>query len=204
MRRITVGMFINGLIVKCARPRRCIVTMGVFSLALGALLWTFFFTTNAYGAQEGAYKKYVDPNGRFSFDYPASMRCTQRTADDVSFSHPSASLRIAVLVEARNKEKSPDPQALVESNKKSLSEGAEDAGVLEEGRLPDMPGPQGYLVCSFKDKNGRKVMQLVQYYVARDKIFQMIISDRPQGFLNVEKVIRHIHRSLKIMKPSLD
>ncbi len=196
-------MFIDGLIVMHARQHRRIKIVRVF-MALAAAVCTFLFTALACSAQEGGYKKYVDPRDRFSFDYPASMSCNQITPDDVTFSHPSASLRIAVLVEPRKTEKPLDPQPLLESVKKSLAESAKDAAVLEQGQLPGIPGAQGYLVCTFKDKNGRKVMQLVQYYVAADKMFQMIISDRPQGFLNVEKVIRHIHRSLKIMKPALD
>jgi len=170
---------------------------------LGVLLELEFAHTSLHAAQQG-YEKYVDPARRFSFDYPASMSCNRVTDDEVKFSHPSASLRIAILVEPRQNRKPIDSKALLESFKKNLHDTSKDAAVLEEGRLPDIPGTQSYLVCSFKDKNDRKIMQLVQYYVSKDRMFQMIISDRPQGFLNVEKVIRHVHRSLKIIKPSLD
>lgn len=170
---------------------------------LSALLAGHNLIASSPTTQQG-YKKYIDPAGRFSFDYPAAMRCDPVTADEVKFSHPSASLRIAILVEPRQSRKPLDSDALRESFKKNLQESSKDAVILEEGRLPDLLEVQGYLVCSFKDKNGRKIMQLVQYYVSQDKMFQMIISDRPQGFFNVEKVIRHVHRSLKIMKPSLD
>lgn len=172
-------------------------------LLLAASLGSPSNNTFAYAAQDG-YKKYIDLAGRFSFDYPASMRCNRVTADEVTFSHPSASLRIAVLVEPRQNKKILDPRTLLESLKKNLAEGSKDATILEQGRLPEIPGVQGYFVCTFKDEKGRKVMQLVQYYISLDKMFQMIISDRPQGFMNVEKVIRNVHRSLKILKPSLD
>jgi hypothetical protein len=46
-------------------------------------------------------------------------------------------------------------------------------------------------------------VQLVQYYVTEDRLLQMIISDRPEGFRNLQKVIRQIHQSLRIMKPAL-
>jgi len=201
---ISLAMFVDGVIAMRAGQRRRAIIIGALCLMLAAPLWTFFSTAHASHAQETGYKKYVDPRGRFSFDYPASMRRDQTAADEVKFSHPSASLRIAVFVESRQDKKPVDSQGLMESVKKNLSQVSKDAAILEQGQLPELPGAQGYLVCTFKDKNGRKVMQLVQYYVAADKMFQMIISDRPQGFLNVEKVIRHIHRSLKILKPSLD
>lgn len=153
-------------------------------------------------AQQG-YKKFVDPSGRYALEYPSTMGYESVNADEVKFIHPEASLRITIVVEPRAQKGTIDEQVLLNSLKKNLSENSQDASIVEEGRLPGIPGNQGYFVCSFKDKRGVKVMQLVQYYVSNDKVLQLIISDRPQGFINVEKVIRRIHRSLRILKPDL-
>lgn len=156
----------------------------------------------AHGMQEG-YKKFVDPSGRYALEYPATMHTESVNADEIKFIHPEASLRITIIVQPRAQKGIIDEQALLNSLKQNLAENSQEASIVEEGRLPGMPGKQGYFVCSFKDKRGVKVMQLVQYYVSNDKVLQLIISDRPQGFINVEKVIRRIHRSLKVLKPDL-
>jgi hypothetical protein len=152
--------------------------------------------------QEG-YKKFVDPSGRYALEYPATMRSESANADEVKFVHPEASLRITIIVQPRAQKGIIDEEALLNSLKQNLAENSQEASIVEEGRLPGLPGKQGYFVCSFKDKRGVKVMQLVQYYISNDKVLQLILSDRPQGFINVEKVIRRIHRSLKVLKPDL-
>jgi len=168
-----------------------------------------FLTGNglAYGdarAVDEGYKKFVDPAGRYSIEYPATMHPEMAGTDEVKFSHPQASLRMKIVLEPRTQKGKIDEQSLLNSLKKHLAEDSRDASIVEEGQLPGVPGHQGYFVCLFKDKRGIKAMQLVQYYVSRDKVLQLIISDRPQGFMNVEKVIRRIHRSLKILKPDLN
>ncbi len=175
----------------------------ILLVCLNALLQLSYAQPSSQAAQQG-YNKYVDPGGRFSLDYPSAMTCDQVSADEVKFSHSAASLRIAIIVEPRQDKKPVDSRALIESFKQNLHKNATDSAILEEGSLPHIPEPQGYIVCTYKDKKGRKIMQLVQFYVSKDKMLQMIISDRPQGFFNVEKVIRHVHRSLKIMKPDLN
>ena len=92
---------------------------------------------------------------------------------------------------------------LLEAFKSGLKHSMKDAKILEEGRLKDSNNRNGYIICSFTDRRGMKHVQLVQYYVSGDRLLQMIISDRPEGFRNLEKVIRRIHRSLKVLKPSL-
>jgi hypothetical protein len=172
-----------------------IILLGVYALAVPS-------DNAAHGMQEG-YKKFVDPSGRYALEYPATMSPDSVNVDEFKFIHPEASLRITIIVQPRTQKGIIDEQALLDSLKQNLAENSQDASIVEEGRLPGLPGKQGYFVCSFKDKRGVKVMQLVQYYVSNDKMLQLIISDRPQGFINVEKVIRRIHRSLKVLKPDL-
>lgn len=154
-------------------------------------------------AQDG-YKKYMDGQGRFVLSYPATMQVEATNPDHVQISHPKASLRITLLIEKRPRKATPDVNALVEAFKKKLKEDTRDSSILEEGKLTGLEGAQGYLICSFKDGRGSQIIQLVQYYLTEDRLLQMIIADRPEGFVNVEKVIRHIHRSLKILRPKLD
>lgn len=186
---------------KCLKAFRVRYLLPIIILAVATV--TGLVYNDAHAAQEG-YKKFVDPAGRYVIEYPATMRPEIVGTDEVTFSHPQASLRMKIVLEPRTQKGKIDEQALLNSLKKHLAQGARDASILEEGRLPGVSGHQGYFVCSFKDKRGIKVMQLVQYYVSRDNVLQLIISDRPQGFMNVEKVIRRIHRSLKILKPDLN
>jgi len=157
----------------------------------------------ANAAAADGFKQYLDPHGRFFFDYPATMNAESTGADQVKISHPGATLRITVFVEKRPKKAVPDAQGLLEVFKNKLKEDVKDVSVLEEGKLKGLEGSQGYLICFFKDARGIGLVQLIQYYVSEERVLQLIISDRPQGFKNLEKVIRRIHGSLRIVSPNL-
>lgn len=175
----------------------------VFVLIALHVGWISLFPGTDSCAADG-YTRFKDINGRFTFDYPETMKIDIATPDEVRISHPKASLRITVIVENRPRKANPNVKALLDAFKKNLQEKMKEASILEEGTLQGLGGSQGYIICSFKDARGVSVVQLVQYYVTVDKLLQMIIADRPQGFINIEKVIRKIHRSLRVINPRLD
>ncbi len=159
-------------------------------------------TTNLL-AQTSGFTKYTDREQRFSFEYPSTMRASAAGNDEVRVTHPGATLRIMVLVEMRRRPGKASAELLLDAFKKTLKDEMKNVTVLEEGKLPGLQGAQGYVVCSFKDLRGIQLVQLVQYYVTEDRVLQMTISDRPEGFKNLEKVVRKIHQSLRILKPKL-
>jgi len=152
---------------------------------------------------EALYKKYTDPNGRFSFEYPATMNVQSSNADEVKVIHPGASFRITVFVEQRQGKSKLTAADLLALSKKRLQEEMKNVSVLGEGKLPSLEGSQGYVAVSFTDKKGMQLVQMVQYYVAEDRFLQMTISDRPEGFKNLQTVIQKVHQSLKILNPKL-
>jgi hypothetical protein len=167
----------------------CLVQLGI--LTAGAL------------AADTGFTRYTDPAQRFSFDYPSTMKVRAAGNDEVKVTHPGATLRITVLVEKRRQTATASAELLLDAFKKTLKAEMKDAAVLEEGKLAGLEGSQGYIVCSFKDLRGIQLVQLVQYYVTKDRVLQLTISDRPEGFKNLEKVVRKIHQSLKILNPKL-
>ena len=169
---------------------------------LSAYLYTFLAAGTSLAIQEG-FKQYNDPRGRFTFDYPATMQVTAPRADEVKISHPKATLRITLFVEERPKKAVPTAAVLLDTMKKKLKDELKGSSILEEGTLPGLKGAQGYVICFFKDSRNLELVQLLQYYVTEDRVLQMIISDRPEGFKNLQKVIKQIHQSLKIIKPDL-
>ena len=154
-------------------------------------------------AQDKAYRTYVDPQRRFSFEYPATMSVKSSNPNEVRVLHPQASFRIAVFVEERSGKTPLTADQLLEALTKKLQEEKKDVSVLQRGKLPKLPGSQAYLVASFKEPNGKQLVQLVQYYVAPDRILQMTLSDLPQGFANIASVIKRVHSSLRILAPAL-
>lgn len=160
----------------------------------------FLFVGNSFG--EDTFKHYIDPERRFVLDYPPTMTVKSLGQDEVKIFHPNATLRISIFVQDRPKKSVPKAEAVADLFAK-LKQEMKDSTVLEHGKLAGIEGAQGYTVYSFKDHRGMQLVQLVQYYIADDRVFQMIISDRPEGFKNLEKVIRKIHNSLKILNPSL-
>jgi hypothetical protein len=171
-------------------------------LLLCSLQWGIL--TASAVAPDSGFTRYIDPEQRFSFDYPSTMKVRPVGNDEVKVTHPGATLRITVLVEKRRRTGTASAELLLDAFKKTLKAEMKDAAVLEEGKLPGLEGSQGYIVCSFKDLRGIQLVQLVQYYVTEDRVLQMTISDRPEGFKNLEKVVRKIHQSLRILNPKLN
>jgi hypothetical protein len=178
------------------RLLRILISLLLGSLQVGIL------TASALAADSG-FTRYTDPERRFSFDYPSTMKVRAAGNDEVKVTHPGATLRITVLVEKRRRTASASAELLLDAFKKTLKAEMKDAAVLEEGKLAGLEGSQGYIVCSFKDLRGIQLVQLVQYYVTEDRVLQLTISDRPEGFKNLEKVVRKIHQSLRLLNPKL-
>jgi len=149
-------------------------------------------------ATDAGYTQYRDPLGRFAFDYPSTMQVRAKSPDEVSIFHPSASLRISVFVEKRGPRGEAKVGPFLASFKERLKQDMKESVVLEEGKL-SKGGDSGHLVCAFKDQRGLEHVQLVHYVVSEGKVLQMIISDRPSGFANLESVIRKVHDSLTIL-----
>jgi hypothetical protein len=173
------------------------------ALLIGIMSLVFLIAPDMATAAEEGYVHFVDPQRRFALDYPATMKVSVLSADELKISHSGATLRITVSLEKRPDKGPPNAKLLLEALKKKLKEEVKDVSILEEGKAPDMAGAQAYMVCSFKERRGIQLVQLIQYYVSDDLLLRMIISDRPQGFKNLEKVIRKIHNSLKILNPKL-
>ena len=173
-------------------------------LVLGLLgTLTVSLLTGSVAATDGGFTRYNDPEQRFTFDYPSTMKVRAAGNDEVKIIHPGATLRITVLVEKRRRTTTASAEVLLDAFKKTLKAEMKDATILEEGKLPGLEGSQGFIVCSFKDLRGIQLVQLVQYYVTEDRVLQMTISDRPEGFKNLEPVIRKIHQSLRILNSKL-
>jgi hypothetical protein len=153
-------------------------------------------------ALEG-FKTFTDPQKRFSFEFPGTMNVEQSSEDEVKIFHPKATLRINVFIEKRRANSHAGAPFLLETLKKRLQEEMKQVVFIEEGKSPHIKGSQGFIICSFVDSRGIKLTQLIQYYVTEDRILQMIVSDKTPGFQNLEKIIRYIHQSLRILNPAL-
>jgi NADH dehydrogenase FAD-containing subunit len=101
-------------------------------------------------------------------------------------------------LEKRASKKVQDANVLLTVFKKRMKEEMKDFSIMEEGKLARLGGPQAFLICTFKDRRDIQLVQLVQYWVTRDSLLQLIISDRPEGFRNLLEVIRKIHGSLRV------
>ena len=160
-------------------------------------------TSDHVFGQEAPYKLYVDPAGRFSFEYPATMKLQSTSDNEVRIYHPAASFGISVFVEQKQGNSNLTADALLAALKKTLREEMKSVSVLGEGKLAELQGSQGYVAISFTNKKGIQMVQMVQYYVADGRFLRMTLTDRAEGFKNLEPVIRKIHQSLKILKPKL-
>lgn len=172
-------------------------------LLVGALTILITVSTTIVPAQqarpiERGFARYTDPAGRFSLDYPATMKVETAQPEEVKIYHPGASLRITIFVARRKNQKVRDADLLLAIFRKRMQEEMKDFSILEEGKLAGLAGSQGYLICSFRDPRGIQLVQVVQYVVAKDRLLQVIISDRPEGFKNLADVIRKVHRSLHV------
>jgi len=174
----------------------------VIAIIIIQMLLLLIICSSAIATEEG-YTQYKDPQGRFTIDYPATMKIQRLSPDEIKIFHPEATLRIHVSIEKRPKKGAPDAQIHLAALKTKLKEDMKDVVILEEGKVPKITGAQGYIICSFRDSRGTRVVQLVQYYIADERLLRLIVSDKPQGFKNLEKVIRSIHHSLRILTPEL-
>ena len=152
--------------------------------------------------QDG-FKTYVDPQARFSMDYPATMTVDALSPDELNFSHSSASLRMSLDVIRRPKKASKDVKAFLEAIRQNLKEEFKDVVIISDGASKTDPS-QLYLLYSFTDKRGMKITQLTQVYLADERILQLIISDKSEGFKNLDAIIDRVRNSLRISKPSLE
>ncbi|MFH1115129.1 MAG: hypothetical protein V1792_14555 [Pseudomonadota bacterium] len=167
-----------------------------------AVIGTLCAPSGSWSIEPG-FKQYTDPSRRFILDYPGTMQMAVSKPDEATIRHPKASLLIRIVIEKRTQTKITDAKAMLQAFKKQLKKENKDAAILEEGKLPGLEGSQGYLICSFKNPKGIRVVQLVQYYVAKNRFLLLIISDRLEGFKNLAEVIRKIHKSLRIIDPQL-
>jgi hypothetical protein len=160
--------------------------------------------SNAQGKRGSAvFTRYEDPAGRFFFSYPPTMTAKRVGPDHVRVHHPKAGLRIDVFVEKRRRPMDPKAAPLLAAFKMRLKQEMKDARILKEGRLKGSDDSEGFVLCTFRDRRGIRHVQLVQYVVGKTRLVQMIISDRPQGFNNLSKIILRIQRSLKVVKSGL-
>ncbi len=179
--------------------KRSISIIG-FLFLTGSMCW---LTLGPVLAEDSPYKQYVDPAGRFSFEYPATMKLEAAQKDEVTVYHPATLFHISVSVRQLRGKSNLNADVLLAAWKKALQEEMKNVSVLGEGKLEGLQGSQGYVAASFTNKKGLQMVQMVQYYVSEDRFLQMSISDRAEGFKNLETVIRKIHQSLKILKPKL-
>ncbi|MEW6347566.1 MAG: hypothetical protein AB1646_00765 [Thermodesulfobacteriota bacterium] len=150
-------------------------------------------------AQDSAFKRYKDPGRRFSFDYPSSMQVQNNGRNEVKVFHPGAGLRIMVSVEKRKSSQKQDVKPILDALKKQLEKENKEVSILKEGKhLGVEDDSQGYLVCAFKDERGLLWVQLVQYFLTKDSIIRLIISDRAEGFKNLLKVVARVHESFTV------
>jgi hypothetical protein len=152
---------------------------------------------------ESGLKTYHDAKGRFSIDYPSTMTVDASNPDEIRIFHPSASFRINIDLIKRPKKSSRDAKPFMNAVKGNLKEEFTDVKIIDEGHAANDPS-QLYLLCSFTDKRGVRLTQLTQVYLAEERILQLIISDKPEGFRNLAGIIDKIRNSLKIMKSSLE
>jgi len=179
----------------------------------GTILVFLLFFMNGYSAVYASasritearvkYKAYIDPGRRFALDYPSTMKVQATDPDAVKFSLPGTAFRITVFIAKRPKPRSADAKPILDALKKSLKVIVTDLAVLEEGGRPGGSKDQRYVIFSFKNPRGVSLTQLVHYYVSRERTLQLTISDRSEGFKNLEKVIRKIHGSLRIIDRNL-
>ena len=150
-----------------------------------------------------AFRNYTDKLKRFSIKIPVTMKVEEIGPDEIRIYHPNATLRINIAIDKRLKKTRPNAAAFFEAFKQNLKLETRQLEVLKEAKLKNLPGEQAYVIYAFTDKRGIRLMQLYQYYATQDRFFQLSITDRIEGFKNLEKIISEIHGSLKILKPDL-
>ena len=181
--------------------RKSNVMAGILVLFLMA--WGFPSHNALAAAGSKAFKTYTDPLKRFSIKFPATMKVEESNPDEIRIYHPNATFRINISIENRLKKGPPDTTAFIKAFKPNLKLETKQLEILKEGSSKNIKGAQAYLIYAFTDKRGIRLMQLCQYYATEDRFLQLIITDRIEGFRNLEKIISEIHESFKILKPNL-
>jgi hypothetical protein len=150
-----------------------------------------------------AFNVYKDPLGRYSLKYPSTMKVQDSNPNEALIFHPDATFRISIAIEKRIKKGPPNVAGFLEAFKKNLKLETRDLEILKEGKSSNIEGAQAYLSYAFTDKRGIRLVQLCQYYASETSFLQLIISDKQEGFKNLEPIIWEIHKSLRILKPTL-
>ncbi len=189
----------NKMTKECFRKSN--VMAGIMVLFLMA--WGFPFHNALAAAGSKAFKTYTDPLKRLSIKFPATMKVEEPNPNEIRIYHPNATFRINISIENRLKKGPPDATAFIKAFKQNLKLETKQPEILKEGSSKNIKGAQAYLIYAFTDKRGIRLMQLCQYYATEDRFLQLIITDRIEGFRNLEKIISEIHESFKILKPNL-
>ena len=106
---------------------------GFFGILIcGVLMWPGGVPPiGAATGSDSGYKRYEDPSGRFSFEYPATMKIRATSADHVKVWHPKATLRINIFVQKRPRKRDPRVRPVLEALKSGLKQDMKEA--LEYG-----------------------------------------------------------------------
>ena len=186
------------------------VKAGPGRLYISSIILTLFLVVSIFPSGNlsaapniSAFKTYTDPLNRFSIKFPATMKVEEPNTDEIRIYHPNATFRINISIENRLKKGPPDATAFIKAFKQNLKLETKQPEILKEGSSKNIKGAQAYLIYAFTDKRGIRLMQLYQYYATEDRFLQLIITDRIEGFKNLEKIISEIHESFKILKQRL-
>src|SRR5271157_144937 len=131
-----------------------------FLFLTGSMFW---LAPDHVTAQQALYKQYVDPAGRFSFEYPGTMTLEAAQQDEVTVYHPATLFRISVSVRQLRGKSDLNADVLLAVWKKALQEEMKNVSGLGEGKLEGLQGSQGYVAASFTNKKGVQMVQMVQY-----------------------------------------
>ncbi len=163
---------------------------------------TFYPLCNIH-ADEGSFKRFIDPKARYELQYPATMEIEFNGPDQVRIFHPRAPFRIHVFIEKRRQPGKPDSTALLTSLAGRLEKEMGKIEILDAKSPIKGDKRHGYAVFRFKNSRGVDLTQLVRYFVAKDRVLQLIISDKSKGYANIKPIFDKTCNSLKIFKESL-
>jgi hypothetical protein len=191
--------------INCGNKKLIFEMMGrIVAIPALIVVMSLLIAGHVAAQESNAFKIYKDPLGRFSLKFPTTMKVRQISPDEVNIYHPKASFRINISIEKSLKKGKPDAGAFIKAFKQNLKLETKDPKIIKEGEAPGIKGAQAYIIYSYTDKRGIRLTQLCQYYSTESRFLQLIITDRAEGFKNLESVISEIHASLKILKPNLD
>lgn len=152
----------------------------------------------------GLYKRHVDPAGRYTLEYPATMDARFNGPDELVISHPKAPFRIYLIIVDRRKGNPPDARELLKAMAKQLEKEVGRIRILDAKAPINGDKRQGYAIFQFKNSRGVDLTQLAHCYAAKNKVLQLIISDRSKGYENIKPVVEKVHKSLKILSEDLE